>query len=87
MAFRVVLTDEAKRGLRKIPEDDRREITYAMRTSLAYDPFSGKKLEADWEGYYSLRVWPYRIIYRIQKNIVTVTVFSIGHRKDIYRRA
>jgi mRNA interferase RelE/StbE len=34
---------------------------------------------------YRIRVGNYRIIYEIDDGIVTVTVVSIGHRKDIYK--
>jgi len=30
--------------------------------ALAVDPYIGKKLHGEYEGQYTLRVWPYRII-------------------------
>ncbi len=41
---------------------------------LREDPFAGKKLQGELYGLYSLRVWPYRIIYSIEKRIIKVTV-------------
>ena len=48
--------------------------------------FLYKKLGIDLKGYYAVRAWPYRFIYRIEKEIVTVTVVAIGHRKDVYKK-
>ena len=53
--------------------------------SLKRDPFQGKKLKLSLKGNYSLRVGVYRIIYTIEKNILTVYVFKIGHRRNIYK--
>ena len=45
---------------------------------LGYIKLKGEKA-------YRIRVGNYRIIYEIDDGIVTVTVVSIGHRKDIYK--
>ena len=47
-------------------------------------PFSGKKLDGEYAGLWAIRVWPYRIIYSIDKKIVTVTVVKVGHRQGVY---
>ena len=36
--------------------------------------------------YYRIRVSDYRIIYKIEDDILKVIVITIGHRKDIYNR-
>lgn len=83
--FVLIMKPKAEKQLRKLPRHDQEKVAAAI-DRLAEDPFSGKKLEGDLDGYHSVRVWPYRIIYSIEKKIVTVTVVAIGHRKDIYRR-
>jgi mRNA interferase RelE/StbE len=35
---------------------------------------------------YRIRVGPYRIIYQVKDETLTVLVVSIGHRREIYRR-
>jgi len=47
---------------------------------LSLDPFIGKKLSGEFEGHYSVRVWPYRVVYKIYKNELLVLVIRIGHR-------
>ena len=40
----------------------------------------GKEREA-----YQVRVGDYRILYQIKKDILTVLVIKIGHRREVYR--
>ena len=40
----------------------------------------GKDREA-----YRIRVGDYRILYQIQKEMLTILVIKIGHRKEVYR--
>lgn len=61
-------------------------MVFAAIQGLRSDPWQGKKLEGDLDGLYAIRVWPYRIIYTIEKRMVIVTVVAIGHRRDIYRK-
>ena len=56
----------------------------AALNSLKINPFKGKPLKLSLKGNFSLRVGMYRIIYEIEKDIVTVYVLKIGHRRDIY---
>jgi mRNA interferase RelE/StbE len=37
------------------------------------------------DGLHSARRGSYRILYRIQEELVVVTVIKIDHRKDVYR--
>ncbi len=82
--YRVVIVRRAQKAALALPKKDQQRVAEAI-TSLGSDPFKGKQLHGDQEGRWSLRVWPYRIIYTIEKAIVTVTVVKIGHRKDVYR--
>lgn len=51
------------------------------------DPYRlGKGLTADRFGEWRYRVGNYRILCLIQNDTLIIEVFSIGHRKDIYRR-
>lgn len=79
----VILKRSAEKQYTKLPKHDRQRVLAALQ-GLRSDPWQGKKLEGDLEGLYAIRVWPYRIIYTMEKKMVTVTVVAIGHRKDIY---
>ena len=83
--FTIVLKKRAAKQHRKLPKDDQERILLGLK-NLQFNPYTGKKLDGEYEGLWSLRVWPYRIIYTIDKHIITVTVVAIGDRKDVYRR-
>ena len=83
--FKVFLSRRASKDYVALPIQIRPRVLTAIHT-LADDPYSGKKLRGEHDGHWSLRVWPYRIIYIIEKETVTVTVVTIGHRKDVYGR-
>jgi addiction module RelE/StbE family toxin len=84
MLYNVLLAREAERNLAKIPKSHHRAI-FAILTGLETEPFLGKPLKGQFKGYYSIRAWPYRIIYRIEKKKLIVYVLSIPHRKDAYK--
>jgi mRNA interferase RelE/StbE len=83
--FQVLLTRRAKKDYDALPSREQKRIFEALH-GLEEDPYLGKKFEGDLKGHWSLRVWPYRIIYVVEKKIVTVTVVTIGQRKDVYRK-
>ena len=84
MMYKIIILKPAQREARSLPRKDQQRVTAAI-VSLQTDPFRGKQLHGHYEGAWAIRVWPYRIIYTIEKKLVTVTVIKIGHRKDVYR--
>lgn len=52
---------------------------------LSSNPFLGKKLSGKLKGFYSWRVWPYRIVYTIVRKELIVIIVDIDHRKNIYK--
>ena len=84
MIYKVVILKHAQKEALLLPKKDQQRITSAI-ASLMTDPYRGKKLQGNFKGAWSIRVWPYRIIYNNKKKIVTVTVVKIGHRKSVYQ--
>ncbi len=84
MRYQLRLKPSAKKDLDKIPKRDKERI-YILLINLTKNPYIGKKLEGKLSEYYSIRLWPYRIIYKIFKKELLVIVIKIGHRKKIYR--
>lgn len=81
---RVVVSPTAQKKLDKFPKKDRVRVLTALKRLEAF-PYTGKKLEGEYTGSYSLRVWPYRVIYRILQKKLVVEVINIGHRQGIYQ--
>ena len=72
-----------KEDFKKIDHPQQQKIIKAMRKKLTLDPERyGKRLSGELSEYWRLRVGDYRVIYRIKKNIVTVTVIKVGIRRD-----
>lgn len=82
--YRVVIAKSARRELKRIDARYRRRVTIAIKW-LAHDPLAGKKMLDGRGNRYSLRVWPYPVIYDIKKKGKLVTVARIGHRQGVYK--
>ncbi len=80
----VVLTGPAQKQINALPDNLRSRALQKIVT-LKFQPFSGKKLQGDLEGRYAIRVWPFRIIYRIAGRTGPVIILRITDRKDAYR--
>ena len=84
MIYTLRLHPRAEKDLAKLPEKDRSRILATLER-LQLDPHIGKKLQGEYEGYFAVRVWPYRIIYTVFKRELVIVVVRIGHRQGIYK--
>ena len=85
MMYKISLSRKAEKGLDKIHQPWHGRITIALK-KLTIDPYIGKKLEGKYKNDYSIRVWPYRIIYTIKKKELIIEVIEIDHRGGVYRK-
>ena len=83
MAYQVIIAKCAEKQIESLSNVFQTKIRYAL-IQLATDPYSGKKLEGEYKGLWSYRVWPYRILYKIRKHELAVWVIKVGHRQGIY---
>lgn len=81
--YKVVLRKKAKKNLNKIDIRYKDRIAKAL-DALVYDPYLGKSLGGDMKGFYSLRIWPYRVVYQVFERELSVYVMEIGHRQGVY---
>ena len=84
--YRIKILPTAQKELASLPKAIRIRIGKKI-DSLQTNPtpqgvklLKGKEREA-----YRVRVGDYRILYQIKKDILTVLVIKIGHRKEVYR--
>lgn len=78
-----------KEDFRRIDRAAQARIMKAIHKKLSIAPIEyGKPLVGDLKGYYWFRVDDYRVIYRVQKERVTVFVIKVGIRRDdeVYRQ-
>ena len=64
--MRLALSANAQREYKRIPRQEQAKIKKKL-VSLENNPYSGKKLGGEFAKYHSILAWPYRIIYRIDK--------------------
>ena len=89
MAWRIELTDSARKTLKKIdPQVARRISTYLReRIATADKPRDlAKSLQGELRQYWRFRVGDYRLVCDIQDDVLRVLVIRIAHRKHVYRR-
>ena len=85
--YRIELTSTAKKeykSFHKTNESVFKRVRNAL-LSLSKDPTQGKPLKLSLKGKWSYRVGVYRIIYSIEKKILTVYILDIGHRREVYK--
>lgn len=83
MSFQVKVTAYASEAGKKLPPETRKAAKSALQI-LAANPYIGKQLQADLNGFWTFRFQRYRIVYRIDMRIKIIVVWAIGHRRDIY---
>ena len=80
---KIFFKDPVHKQFKKINKVERKKIFKKIQ-SLASDPYAGKALQSEYKGLYSLRAWPYRIIYKIKKS--KLVIYSVSHRQTSYKK-
>ena len=85
MAYRIVMTAEARRNMLALPKEVVRRVD-ACILALAEKPRPPrtKKLKGA-EDLWRVRMGDYRIIYQIEDGKLLIVVVRIGHRREVYR--
>jgi mRNA-degrading endonuclease RelE of RelBE toxin-antitoxin system len=79
-------TPTSRRALARLPEKAATAAVELIYGSLAETPRRvGKPLQLGLAGLHSARRGDYRVIYRIDDELCTVTIMAIEHRSDVYR--
>ena len=84
--YKIIYTREAKTIIDNLTLKKKRQIKDAVER-IARKPDIGKHLTHELKGLLSYRAGVYRIIYRIFYKEILVLILTIGHRKEIYKKA
>ncbi len=85
MTYSVELRSPAQRSLNNLPSKALDAVIAFIAGPLAASPRQvGKPLRHEFEGLFSARVGPYRILYEIDDVVRIVAVIRIAHRSDVY---
>ena len=82
MSMEIVFSDEFKKDFKKIKDKTTRIKIIKQLKKLAEMPESGKPLMYNLKNHRSIRVTPFRIIYRIEENRIIINCFD--HRGNVY---
>jgi len=87
MKYKLDISVDANKEIRSIRDVSIRKIIRNRIDFLIDHPFMGKPLSDELTGYRALRAYRnrYRIIYRIEQEIITVLIVKVGLRKGIDR--
>ncbi len=88
MAWRIELTGEARRQLKKVGHAEAKRIRNYLRQRVEPldDPrLIGKPLKGQFSDLWRYRVGDHRIICELQDEVLVVLVIRIGHRGKVYR--
>ena len=74
-----------KEDISKLSKTNKKRTKKAIEGKLLTEPeLFGKPLRKSLKGYRKLRVGDYRIVFRINKNIIKI--FLIAHRSIVYQK-
>ncbi len=84
--YNVKFTKEATGNITTLSAKKKRQVKDAIQR-IAHDPLIGKCLTKRLSGLHSYRSGDYRIIYKILHQQILIIVLTVGHRRDIYKKA
>jgi len=83
--YEIVFSARAEKSINALPQKLQVRIHGAIAT-LENNPLPPVAKKLTGRDSYRIRVSEYRIIYSIHKNILTIEIVSVGHRREIYKR-
>ena len=81
--MQILFSDEFRKEFKKIRDNSTRVKIIKHIKKLTELPESGKPLQHDLKGHRTVRIPPYRIIYRLEEDKIIINCFD--HRKDVYK--
>lgn len=80
--MQILFSDEFRKEFKKIKDKSTRLKIIKQLKKLSQVPKSGKPLRYDLKGHRTIRIAPFRIIYRVERSSIVINCFD--HRKDVY---
>jgi len=80
--MKIIFSEDFKTEFQKIKERDLRLKIIKQLKKLSECPDTGKLLRYNLKNHRSVRVHPFRIIYRLEQDKIIINCFD--HRKDVY---
>ena len=84
MIYCLIIDKKARKEILALSPKDIPRVRAGIQKILT-TPFAGKKLNGKLQGAYSIRVWPFRILYEIKQKKLVILVLRVVHRKEAYK--
>lgn len=87
MIWKIEWDDRARKELRKLDPPVQKEILSYLRVRVAGSAnprVFGQNLSGNKAGLWRYRLGNYRVVCRIEDDILVVLVLGVGHRKEVY---
>jgi len=81
--MQVILSNDATKQYKRLPKVAQTKVKKKLLL-LTKNPYAGKKLSGELVGIYSLKAWPYRILYEVNAEEERIEVHKIKHRQGAY---
>lgn len=81
--MQVILSNYATKQYKRLPKSAQGKVKKKLLL-LTTNPYAGKKLTGELAGIYSLRAWPYCILYEINEQEKRIEIHKIKHRQGAY---
>ena len=79
----IIFSDDFKKDFKNLKDKSIRLKIIKHLKKLANLPESGKPLKYNLKNHRSIRIPPFRIIYRLERDKIVINCFD--HRKDVYK--
>jgi mRNA interferase RelE/StbE len=83
-SYKVLIKRSAAKELEGLPPQIRRRIATKI-DALSTTPRPPRVEKLSGQEKYRIRQGDYRVVYAIDDDARTATVFKVGHRRDVYR--
>lgn len=87
MAWKIELGSHAAKELNRLDRQHAKRLLQFLRDRVAKleDPRTLGALRGDLGEFWKYRVGDYRLICKIQDQIIAIIIVKIGHRREVYR--
>lgn len=83
--YKIEFLKTAQKEFYRLPQQIQERIAKKLEI-LKTNPYpSGVKALKNGQGRLRLRVGDYRVIYRVENDVLVILIITVGHRKNIYR--
>lgn len=82
--YLVFLENRAKKELKKLDKNFQEKVLKYLHF-LKANPYLGKKMQGEFQGFYRIKIPPLRIIYLLDFKKKIIWIRAIGFRGNVYK--